>query len=112
MSDAIKTAARPPVRGVEVDGQTRCRHWRSPRDVIAIRMPCCNAYWACSDCHAELAGHPPARRAVNDPAPAVLCGACGHEMTVRQYLDCCYACPRCGSAFNPGCALHHELYFR
>jgi uncharacterized CHY-type Zn-finger protein len=101
-----------PLRGVSVDAQTRCAHYASPRDVIAIRFPCCDVYYPCHACHAEVAGHPPARwpRERFDE-PAVLCGACLGTLTVREYLASGHACPRCGAAFNPGCAAHHDLYF-
>lgn len=33
---------------------------------------------------------------------AVLCGACGVEMSVREYLACANRCPTCGAPFNPG----------
>ena len=111
MPDPSAAPGLPPVRGVEVDPQTRCRHWHSRRDILAIRFPCCDTYWACIDCHRALAGHPETRRSIDDSAPALLCGACGHQMTVRQYLDCNNACPACGHGFNPGCRNHHHLYF-
>jgi uncharacterized CHY-type Zn-finger protein len=103
---------RPPVFGVDLDAQTRCAHWRSPLDIVAIKMRCCGAYYACHDCHAALAGHPSAvwPRAERD-RPAVLCGACETELTVAQYLTCEDRCPACGAAFNPGCRLHRHLYF-
>jgi len=100
------------VRGIEVDGQNRCAHWRSQLDVVAIKMKCCGEYYACKDCHDALAGHA-ARvwpRAEWDET-AVLCGACGHEMSVRAYLDCADRCPACGAGFNPGCHLHKHFYF-
>ncbi len=103
---------RPAVRGVAVDGETRCAHWHSPRDVIAIRMKCCGEYYACKDCHDALAGHATQTwpRGERDVA-AVLCGACGLEMSIRAYLDCEDACPSCGAGFNPGCRLHRHFYF-
>lgn len=104
--------ARPTVLGLEVDPQTRCRHWHSSLDVVAIKMPCCDRYWACIDCHAELADHPPVRRSVTDPAPAILCGVCNHEMTVGAYLACDDVCPACQAPFNPGCRLHRDCYFK
>jgi uncharacterized CHY-type Zn-finger protein len=105
-------ATRPPVLGLDLDDQTRCAHWRSPLDVIAIRMRCCGDYYACRDCHDALAGHPAAvwPRAQWD-RPAVLCGVCGAELSVRAYMACTNRCPSCDAAFNPGCRLHHHLYF-
>ena len=102
----------PVVRGVGLDPQTRCDHYRSPLDIVAIRMACCDTYYACKDCHAALADHPlrPWPREQWD-LPAILCGACRGELTIRQYLDGGPACPRCGAGFNPGCRNHHHFYF-
>ncbi|WP_293384699.1 CHY zinc finger protein [Phenylobacterium sp.] len=103
---------RPPVRGLDLDPQTRCAHWHSDLDVIAIKMACCGTYYACHDCHAALAGHPPRVWAVEEfDEPAVLCGACGTELSVSAYLACGSRCPHCGAGFNPGCHKHRRLYF-
>lgn len=103
---------RPDVRGVDVDAQTRCAHYHSAPDVIAIRMACCGRYYACKDCHEELAGHAIAvwPRAQWDEK-AVLCGVCGSELTIYEYLQSGYACPHCNAAFNPGCRNHYHFYF-
>lgn len=105
-------AARPAVFGVDLDPQTRCAHWRSPLDVIAIRMKCCGDYYACRDCHDVLADHPAQvwPRVEWDQA-AILCGVCSAELSIRGYMDCDNRCPACGAAFNPGCRLHYPLYF-
>jgi hypothetical protein len=42
---------------------------------------------------------------------AVLCGACGTELTILQYLNCQAVCPACRAGFNARCALHYHLYF-
>jgi uncharacterized CHY-type Zn-finger protein len=107
-----RTNARPRIAGIELDDQTRCAHWRSAADIVAIRMKCCDTYYACKDCHQALAGHaievwPRAERS----AMAVMCGACGSQMTIAAYLACADACPACGAAFNPGCRSHHHFYF-
>ena len=100
------------MRGLDLDAQTRCAHWRSPLDVVALKLACCGVYYACRDCHDALAGHaaqvwPPDAAA----ELAVLCGVCGGELTVAEYLACEDACPRCGAGFNPGCRRHRHLYF-
>jgi len=100
------------VRGIEVDGETRCAHYRSPLDIVAIKMKCCGVYYACKDCHIALAGHAIAvwpRDKWNERA--ILCGACGTEMTIREYLECDSRCPTCGAALNPACRNHHHFYF-
>jgi len=103
---------RPEVHGRALDAETRCAHWHGPLDIIAIRFPCCGKFYACHACHTELETHPPERwpRERFD-APAVLCGACGHVLTIREYLDSGHRCPACGRGFNPRCELHHGLYF-
>jgi uncharacterized CHY-type Zn-finger protein len=104
--------SRPEVRGVDLDAQTRCAHYRTALDVVAIRMKCCGVYYACKDCHEALAGHPLEVWPRSEwSQPAVLCGACGAEMSIAQYLACGYQCPACGAAFNPGCGKHAHFYF-
>jgi uncharacterized CHY-type Zn-finger protein len=105
-------SVRPPVRGLDLDPQTRCAHWHSALDIVALKLRCCGAYYACRDCHDALAGHPAQvwPRADWD-APAVLCGGCGAEMSVAQYLACDDRCPACAAPFNPGCKLHRPRYF-
>ncbi len=103
---------RPDVAGVDLDAQTRCAHWRSPLDIVAIKMKCCGVYYACKDCHDALADHAIRvwpRREWNEKA--VLCGACGAALTISEYLACGDRCPSCGAAFNPGCRHHRHFYF-
>lgn len=101
-----------PVRGVGLDEETRCVHYRGPRDVIAIRFACCGEYYACYDCHAARADHEAERWPADArDEPAVRCGVCETELTIAAYLACEHGCPDCGAAFNPGCANHYELYF-
>lgn len=100
------------VRGVDIDAETRCAHWHSPLDIIAIKFKCCGRWHPCFDCHREIAGH----EAIVWPASefdrrAILCGACGHQLTVLEYLEGRSACTRCSAPFNPGCAKHFDLYF-
>ena len=100
-----------PVYGRAVDGQTRCVHWHGPLDVVALRLPCCDRFYPCRRCHDECADHP-ARRwpaSASDEVVAV-CGVCGTQMTAAEYLRAT-GCPRCGTPFNPRCALHRDLYF-
>jgi uncharacterized CHY-type Zn-finger protein len=105
-------SGRPDVRGLDLDPQTRCAHWHSQVDIVALKMRCCGVYYACRDSHDALAEHaaqvwPPSAW----ETPAVLCGACGIELSIAAYLACDDACPACGAAFNPGCKLHRHLYF-
>ena len=100
------------VLGANVDAETRCAHYRDECDVIAIKFKCCEKWFPCYECHAELENHQPEVWAKSEfNTPAILCGGCGHQLTVREYLECDSICPRCGSRFNPGCAKHYHLYF-
>jgi len=102
----------PAVQGLDLDANTRCRHYRSERDIIAIKMPCCGAYYACIDCHASLAGHPATVWPQSEwQTPAVLCGVCQTELSILEYLGSDNRCPHCHAAFNPGCRNHCHLYF-
>ncbi|MFJ3491214.1 CHY zinc finger protein [Leifsonia aquatica] len=97
--------------GPTVDDQTRCIHYRTELDVIAIRFACCGEYYPCHLCHAEAADHPAQAWPEGSGAErAVLCGVCGEELTIDAYLGV-DGCPGCGAAFNPGCKLHRHLYF-
>ncbi len=100
------------VHGVDLDAQTRCAHYHGPADVIAIRMRCCDRWYACHECHAALAGHPAEQWPRSAwRTRAVLCGVCRHQLTIREYLACGATCPACGAPFNPGCRNHYPLYF-
>jgi uncharacterized CHY-type Zn-finger protein len=103
---------RPSVHGLELDPETRCAHWRSPLDIIAIRMRCCGKYYACRECHDALETHAAEVWPLSAFGQrAVLCGACGHELSVNEYLACGSRCPACRAGFNPGCHKHRGLYF-
>jgi len=101
-----------PLRGVDVDTETRCAHYDTELDVVALRFPCCDSYYPCFRCHEAVTDHEPERvpRERFDEA-AVLCGVCGATLPVRAYLDCDDRCPECGAAFNPGCRRHRDRYF-
>jgi len=101
-----------PLRGRRVDSETRCVHYDGPQDVIAIRFACCDVYYPCFKCHRETVAHEPTRQPrERQHEPAVLCGVCRNTMTAATYLQANHACPHCGTAFNPGCAAHHDRYF-
>jgi uncharacterized CHY-type Zn-finger protein len=106
------TLGKVSVHGRGLDSATRCIHYRTPADIIAIKFRCCRTYYSCFYCHQEEAEHPAQQWPESDfGEAAILCGACGSELTIREYLTCNATCPACGAAFNPGCALHYGLYF-
>ena len=101
-----------PLRGVDVDPETRCAHYDTALDVVALRFPCCDAYYPCFRCHAAVTDHEPERVPREQfEETAVLCGACETTLSVRAYLDCDDRCPACEAAFNPGCRRHRDRYF-
>jgi uncharacterized CHY-type Zn-finger protein len=105
-------AGSPEVRGVNVDPQTRCVHYRTAVDIIAIKMKCCGVYYACKDCHDALAGHEIKVWPQSEwMQKAVLCGCCRTELTIRDYMESGHRCPACGAEFNPGCKNHYGFYF-
>lgn len=100
------------VKGWTVDSHTRCVHYHSALDVIAIKFKCCQTYYPCHQCHEETAGHSAVVWAKKDyQEKVILCGICKSELTITEYLSCNNRCPNCDSEFNPGCANHYHLYF-
>lgn len=100
------------IKGKTVDEHTRCLHYHSPLDIIAIRMKCCNEYYSCIHCHEEEANHKSEiwlKKEFNNKA--ILCGNCLNELTITQYLESNYQCPFCKAAFNPRCSNHNHFYF-
>ena len=100
------------VQGILTDAFTRCQHYQSPLDIIAIKFKCCNTYYACIHCHEEIAKHKVALWPQNEwNSKAVLCGQCKTEISINEYFNSNYKCPNCRSAFNPKCSNHNHLYF-
>lgn len=100
------------VNGIDVDEETRCMHWHSDLDVIAIKFKCCGDWFACFDCHEAVVDHPHQVWPMTEfSTQAILCGACGDQMSVAQYIEGNSKCAKCGKHFNPGCSKHFHLYF-
>lgn len=101
----------PQVYGLTVDDQTRCVHYATARDVVALKFGCCERYFPCFYCHDETADHrrqPWPKSRLSEPA--VLCGVCKTELIIEQYLNA-VRCPACHTEFNPGCSAHYGIYF-
>ncbi|WP_040606406.1 CHY zinc finger protein [Salsuginibacillus kocurii] len=100
------------VCGVNLDQESRCAHYATSLDIVALKCICCEVFYACHQCHQELvvaAFEPwPASR---KHEPSVLCGHCGQLMTFESYLSSNYQCLNCRAAFNPGCGRHTHFYF-
>lgn len=97
------------LKGQLIDEHTRCIHYYSSIDIIAIKFKCCETYYPCYKCHEELAGHSIEKYDIDCEEKVILCGDCYHELTFNEYksLSCIY----CNGKFNPGCSIHYHLYF-
>ncbi|MBG6213916.1 putative CHY-type Zn-finger protein [Cryobacterium sp. CAN_C3] len=108
--------AAPTVFGAVLDASTRCIHFHSERDIVAIKFACCLRYYPCSRCHDEAVRLEPTPHATRRwplaqwSELAILCGACHRELSITEYRRA-DRCPRCTAEFNPGCRLHAHLYF-
>ncbi|WP_347552021.1 CHY zinc finger protein [Pseudalkalibacillus hwajinpoensis] len=100
------------IKGKVIDEETRCVHYHSDQDIIAIKFYCCDTYYPCITCHQEASTHSvqvwPSNRF---DEKAILCGKCKMELTINEYLSLQSACPNCSATFNKGCKLHHHFYF-
>jgi uncharacterized CHY-type Zn-finger protein len=100
------------VKGKLVDEETRCVHYHSELDIIAIKFKCCDTYYPCFSCHEEDVDHEAVSWSKKEfDEKAVLCGICKYEMSIREYMECNSSCPKCKAEFNPRCANHYHLYF-
>lgn len=102
------------ILGVDVDPQSRCAHWHSAVDVVAMRFKCCRKFLGCRTCHDTVDGHSAELwDPMADPDEVVaLCGVCHSEFTLTDYLPTRDVCPKCRAAWNPGCVGHRHLYFK
>jgi len=101
------------VYGNDVDSQTRCLHYHSDLDIIAIKFKCCGLWFPCFECHKETTDHAAEVWGHTEfGEKAILCGNCGYQLTINEYFGCDSACPTCKAGFNPGCANHYHLYFK
>ena len=101
------------VKGKVIDNETRCSHYHTNLDIIALKFKCCNTYYTCYTCHQEATDHTPTTWEVTErDEKAVLCGVCGHELTITEYLASNNICTACQSHFNPNCKNHYNLYFK
>ncbi|HEX6594551.1 MAG TPA: CHY zinc finger protein [Bacillota bacterium] len=99
------------VYGHTVDDQTRCIHYHTKKDIVAIKFKCCYKYYPCYICHQDCEIHNiVAWEKEEFDQLAILCGVCKTEHTIRQYLQT-NNCVHCNSSFNERCKKHFHLYF-
>ncbi|WP_343781241.1 CHY zinc finger protein [Alkalibacillus silvisoli] len=95
-----------------IDEETRCNHYHSEVDRVAIKFKCCNTYYPCYKCHDENTNHPVERWRIDERnIQAILCGSCGSELTIDEYMNHPTACFKCHASFNIHCRNHYHLYF-
>ena len=100
------------VKGSVIDEETRCTHYHTKYDRVAIKFYCCQTYFPCFQCHEENGcGNPDVWPRDKSNEKAILCGACGKELTITAYLNSDNECPSCHAEFNPNCQLHEHYYF-
>ncbi len=100
------------IKGKPIDDYSRCEHYHSLLDIIAVKFKCCNDYYCCVYCHTEGTDHAvQVWKKKEFTTRAILCGLCKNEMTINQYLNGNNQCISCGSKFNPNCSKHHHFYF-
>jgi uncharacterized CHY-type Zn-finger protein len=100
------------IYGTLLDQVTRCIHYNTIKDIIAIKFKCCEKYYPCIYCHNEAENHE-VQVWLKDEFyhKAVYCGECKSELTITEYLNNPAHCPKCQSIFNPNCSLHKHFYF-
>ena len=99
------------VYGETTDDATRCVHYATALDIVAIKFRCCGRYYPCFQCHADGETHPAERwHEAEWSEQAILCGECRTELTITEYRQTT-SCPACCAAFNERCSLHAHLYF-
>lgn len=99
------------IYGYIIDNETRCKHYHSEKDIIAIKFKCCQKYYPCYKCHEECEDHTISlwgKEEFNELA--IICGVCKKEHTISEYLQT-DRCVNCHSVFNSGCRNHYHLYF-
>src|SRR5665213_1440731 len=75
----METEGRVTVQifGKPIDEQTRCVHYGTQADVVAIEFACCRRFYPCHLCHEETADHPARQWSRGSRGEkAILCGVC------------------------------------
>lgn len=99
------------INGLLIDNESRCQHYHTELDIVALKCFECQKYYACYQCHDSLEDHTfRAYPCQLKEDKVLICGVCRHEMTIKEYQEA-VACPNCHSAFNPACSKHYDIYF-
>lgn len=107
----MKLIKNAKIHGRVIDNETRCIHYQTRADVVAIKFQCCQKFYPCYQCHNESENHPISLwRKTDYQEQAILCGVCKAKLTISEYINA-GQCPRCEVIFNSNCLQHFHLYF-
>ena len=100
------------IYGLLVDNQSRCQHYHTELDIVALKCFDCLKYYACYQCHDRLGGTHSFRAypCHLKQDKVLICGVYQHEMVIDEYQEA-IVCPNCHSAFNLACSKHYDIYF-
>ncbi|MFL4356214.1 CHY zinc finger protein [Streptococcus uberis] len=98
-----------PFLGMALDEQSRCYHYHSENDIVALKCQSCQKYYACYHCHDSLEDHLFVATNSQESYP-VMCGVCQHLLSLKDYQK--GYCIFCQNPFNPKCSLHYDVYFK
>ena len=99
------------IYGLLVDNESRCQHYHTELDIVALKCFGCLKYYACYQCHDSLEEHIAFELIlVISSRTRSLCGVYQHEMVIDEYQEA-IVCPNCHSAFNLACSKHYDIYF-
>ncbi|MEX5942171.1 CHY zinc finger protein [Mammaliicoccus sciuri] len=100
------------IHGLTVDNESRCEHYHTPLDIIAIKFKCCDKFYPCYKCHNECEKHDIKRWDQSEfDEHAILCGVCKETISINDYM-LKEVCPNCDARFNHRYKYHHHLYFK
>lgn len=100
------------IYGKLIDDETRCVHYHSEKDIVALQCATCRKFYPCYQCHNEAENHRFHVWQSNQfHENAVYCGHCRSTLSIHSYLNTT-KCPQCHHSFNPNCAKHYHLYFQ
>lgn len=76
------------IYGFLVDNESRCQHYHTELDIVALKCFECLNYYACYQCHDSLEEHSfRAYPCQLKQDKVLICGVCQHEMTIEEYYD-------------------------
>ena len=100
----------PKVYGSLIDNETRCIHYHTFLDIIAIKFKCCEKYYPCYQCHNEHESHNIQRWSAEEFHKRRYFVEFVKMNSIHDYMMT-ETCPNCQAHFNSRCKFHYHLYF-